>query len=272
MRSSKLFLIVLVFSVGTLIVSEPASAGIVNMTTGQTLFYDDFEGQADIATSHLAYPDPLAGQPLAAPNAASVGTWSIYEPSSWTNVQVTDHIGGTDPGAYQGTKYLRVARTIGTVAAAQQLFDSQETLGDHIRFQQMVYISDSSAGGLQLVGRAANDDVRINLYALGGGSLASYTGGDFQAISGIGYAVNQWQKWTIDYNIGASTFGLAIDSASVSGIGVTTGGSLRYFGFTQDNGLNPVYFDAAPVPEPNAMAIVLAAAVGLLAYAWRKRK
>ena len=42
--------------------------------------------------------------------------------------------------------------------------------------------------------------------------------------------------------------------------------------FKNANYPSTVYLDAVPVPEPSSMVLLTASLMGLLAYAWRKRK
>jgi hypothetical protein len=271
MRSSKLVLAVLVLGAGVSLISATASAAVVNMRLGETLFTDNFEAQPDNMTSHILWPDTRGGLPAAAPTGGSPGSWAVIDPN-FTNVQVTDCIADGYTRAYQGTKHLRVCKYDSTGGNAHEVFARQATAGDHIRFEEMVNITDNGIGGAQILGRDSNDDVRINLYAAGGGVVQSYSGGGFNTISGLSYTANKWQKWTVDYTIGQATFDLTIDGASVSGIAGNSGGALGYFGLTQDGGRGAVFFDEVAVPEPSSVALLLTALAGLLAYAWKKRK
>jgi hypothetical protein len=272
MRSSKLLLVLVVLGVCTLLASTTASASVINVSTGTTLFFDDFEAQAENQTSHILWPDYRGDLPAARPTGGSPGAWSSSD-ENWANVQVTDCNLSGYTQAYDGTKHLRICKYDGTPGWASETFARQAINGQHIRFEQWVNITDSGVGGAQILGRDSNDDVRINVYAAGGGVVQSYSGG-FNTISGLTYSVNQWQKWTIDYNINDPTFTLKIgDSPAVSGIAANSGGALGYVSLTQDVYRAAVFFDdVRAVPEPSTVVILLSAVVGLLVYAWRKRR
>jgi hypothetical protein len=273
MRSSKLLLIALISGVGALVVSALASADTINLTTHQTLFSDNFESQPEGQTSHIAAPDGRGGLDAANPTGGSPGSWSVFDQNNYTGVQVTDHAGGGDPGAAQGTKYLRLYRPDGGGdSAAQERFSAEAaTNGDHIRWEQGLNIDAASAPYAQLLFRAANDDVRVNLMMDAAGNVLSYSGGSFNPLSGVSFTPGAWQRWTVDYNVGASTFDIAVGGTSATGCAATSAGSVGYVGFVC-NGASTFYLDAPPLPEPSSIVLVVSAMLGLLAYAWRKRK
>jgi hypothetical protein len=184
---------------------------------------------------------------------------------------VTDHVGGGDPGAAEGDKYLRIRRSLYVAFSCKENFAAQTKDGDQIHLEQMLYVGAGSATGVQLIGWGEDGTTpRINIYN-DGTTLYDYSQGTTTAISN-GFATGKWQKWELDYAIGSSTFDLTINGTKASGLATHTAGGLGGFDFVQDIVGGALYLDAAPVPEPGTMAALLSAAVALLAYAWKKRK
>ena len=114
---------------------------------------------------------------------------------------------------------------------------------------------------------AGNDQI-----GTGNDKVWSYHGGWVD--TGITYAENQWQKWQIDWTVGSSTFALKVDNATAASVPLDTSGSysaLSNFWFGTGEG-STMYVGAIPIPEPCSLALLSSGLLGLLAYAWRKRK
>lgn len=271
MRSSNLLQTALILGVWALVMTASASANIVNVTTSQTLFSDDFESQPWNATSHIAFPDNRVGLAAALPTSPSVGSWEfVRNESDWESIQVTNY---ADPGAGRGSKYLRI-RAVGIdgwpAAAKEVLSAEQTTTGDHIRWEQMVNIGGSSGVAGQIVALGGDGSARINLLTNYPYSVTDYATGYGSVDTGLTYSVGQWQKWQIDYTIGASTFDLKIDNSSALSLPMVSTGGIASFSLTQE-GIGAA-FCVDQVPEPSTLAMLVAGLFGLLAYAWRKRK
>lgn len=188
---------------------------VINKTTGQLLFYDDFESAS--AVSHSAYPDESGDFD---PSNAAVGAWSVNEAGP-TNIQVTAYIGdGTnDPAATpQGTNYLRVVRH--TVAGAEVDFFTpvvQSTTGDVIHVETMVWIPNGvnpSAFQLQLMGSGGSIDFRANVLSAANGNVNAWDATlptPSYVDTTLDWLANTWQKWEVDYAIGSTNFDLTID-------------------------------------------------------------
>ena len=272
MRSSKAFSILLVTGVTIVLLSTAASATVMNQTT-TTLLFDDggFEAQPADQTSHIAYVDGRGGLLSARPVNGPAGTWSFAGDDNYTDLQVTDHIGDGDPGAAEGDKYLRIRRSLYVSFHCMENFAAQTTAGNQIHLEQMLYVAAGSGLGVQLIGWGEDGTTpRINLFN-DGSTLYGYSQGTMTPISN-GFAKGKWQKWELDYAIGGSTFDLTINGVKASGLATHTAGGLAGFDFVQEIVGGALYLDAAPIPEPGTIALLLSASVGLLAYAWRKRK
>ncbi len=274
MRSSKLLLALLILGVIALSVSAPATAGIINMTTPTTLFYDDFEAYSPVST--VAYPD---GSGDYDPTAGTAGTWAFTEPNP-NRIQVTDY---ATPGAFQGSKYLRAYNEASQMVAYMN-FARQSTIGEKIHFEQMVYIGKTPIVGslpFLIIGLDGSSTRRFHLvtstsqFGLTEGQVACYDSGPSAPIPGLTYTAGVWQKWEIDYAIGTTLIDVTIDGTKVSNIstGSLPGGALDRIKITtgSDSGtIAKLYLDE--VPEPSSIVLLASGLIGLLCYAWRKRK
>ena len=255
----------------------PPTGMVTNMTTGEMLFSDDFE-QPSGGVSHAPMPDGSGDYDPSHP--WNPGYWSVEGGASeLTTVQVADY---SPPGAYQGHNYLRLGRLSGEHGTVNAwLSEPQTMVGDLIHLETMVYIDDANATP-QIVAYGT-DGVRFNILgnygaAAGSTQLLSYP----NLIPGINYATGIWQKWEVDYVLGANNFRLTISDdtyyASVGGIGLGAygpgNGSLARFFFNQDKPGSWMFMDAVtgtPVPEPASLALLLLGS-GLLALVWRRRR
>ncbi|MBN1394975.1 MAG: PEP-CTERM sorting domain-containing protein [Pirellulales bacterium] len=286
--SSKYYLFVLLI---VALAACPASAYIINETDNTPLFFDDFDSQPAANVSHIAYPDTAtAGQPVSA-NVLYGGYYDYnYGGSGWgaggmtpnRYIQVTDHndvgMGGDDPGAYAGSNYLRHYRGSDTAGYMAQIVQTPQDAGDLIHWEMMYYISEVANGSALTYFRNFNTS-KIAFYFEAGKDASdnliirnSATTG--VGISGITYEIDKWQKWEVDYVVGASTYSLTVDGTTVSGISVSdsTAGfnAVSYGMFASNYNNGPWHMDE--VPEPSTLALLGCGLIGLLAYAWRKRK
>jgi hypothetical protein len=273
MKSSKLLLALGVLGIGMLLASASASATVINQTT-HTLLFDDggFESQPDGQTSHIAYRDDRGGLDAASPVHGSVGTWSLTDPL-FDSIQVTDYVSSPFPGAAEGTKYLRIVRTNGGAEPrATMNFAAQATAGDQIHWEGMIYTPVDTNTPIQILG---NDGALFNVltnYSDNPGAIASYVGVWPPATSSsVTYSAAKWQKWAIDYTIGASSLTLSVDGNSDT-LATIGSGSLSSISFISSAFGTGCYIDAVPTPEPGTLTILAMGLVGMLAYAWKKRR
>lgn len=208
---------------------------VINRTTGRLLFYDDFESVPAVSTN--AYPDTSGDYDPAVPQS---GAWSIQETGP-TNIQVAAYYGdGTnDPAATpQGTNYLRIVRhTAPVTEAVLALPSTQGTVGDEIHLEVMVWIPRNTSWGafqLQFVGSEGPGNPRINVLvdatAANVGNVLAYDASlstPAWVDTSLDWYVSTWQKWEIDYVIGADTFVLSIDGVKRTLNGSYAGGDIK---------------------------------------------
>jgi hypothetical protein len=198
------------------------SVTVINKTTGELLFYDDFETALAVSTG--AYPDESGDYD---PDNTATGTWTINETGP-TNIQVASYLGNglDDPAAVpQGTNYLRFVRhTAAAFEAGVVLPAVQNTPGDVIHTEAMVWIPlavNANAFQIQLLGSGGSTDFRANILLV---QATSGIGGPVNAwdavratpayaATGLEWRGNTWQKWEVDYAVGSDTFEMAIDGA-----------------------------------------------------------
>jgi hypothetical protein len=266
----------LVYVVTALLIPVAAQAMVItNVTQSNTvLFADNFEGAP--AVSHSAAPDYSgAYDPV-----ATTGTWSIldfagpegeYSPC----IQVTDY--GV-PGTANGNNYLRIHRgdsSTGGDATAQ--YATQATTGDHIRASFMAYFpSYDTYAVMKWRGNTGPGDMqRAGARAGANGVVEDLNG----AATALTYALNQWQEWSFDYVIGAGTYTMSVGGVSSGPISNSTRGgpgNLANLGiWNGGEAYSQFYIDGIgtiPAPEPSTLISLLTGMVGLLCYAWRRRK
>lgn len=199
--------------------AEGQAVTVINKNTGQVLFYDDFENAS--AVSKSAYPDSTGDYDSDHP---TVGTWSMQETGP-TNIQVAAYFGdGTnDPAATpQGANYLRVVRHTAAVTEADTIISSVQTnVGDVIHMETMVWIPSGAKYAtfqIQFIGSAGSTDFRANVVCGGDNGMIGnvYAWDTILATPAyvdtlLDWQVNTWQKWEVDYAIGADVFDVTID-------------------------------------------------------------
>ena len=99
----------------------------------------------------------------------------------------------------------------------------------------------------------------------------------------MGITLNAWHNVEVDWLKGAGTFTLSIDgvtsdpllAAPTSGwsnSGATTAAVMEYTGDANPGNFTTYIDGVKPIPEPSAVVLLASGLIGLLAYAWRKRR
>ena len=228
----------------TLLNTGMVGAALVrNMTTDVDLFFDDYEG-VDVTGGD---DDPVVQAP-------SPGTWTVLNESTPKIIQVVAN--PTAPQAFQGTQFLRADRPAshGTMPNPRLSFDLQNTIGDIIHWESMVYVPSvqetsthlmSLYGGWDGSGTSAN----IHLLPQANGDMLRFAG--VRIDTGLDFALDTWQKWQIDYQIGERDFTLTLgpNSSTVPlRVPITPEGFGEFRYGNEPGGL--IYFDAAGTTGP----------------------
>jgi hypothetical protein len=269
-----------------MVASDAQATKITNLTTGQVLFYDNFENAPNV--SHAASPDDTGDyDPV-----AQIGTWGLPEPETNQNqFQVTDTTASPDiiTGACEGDNYLRLYNAGGRAYAP---FTPQSTVGDVIRMETMISLNSempNANGGPWTAWDTAGKPIISGNFSYYGpatstakyGLAASRTDVINEAF-GVSWDITngEWFFFALEYAVGATTFSLEIGEDQQSATRVN-GLVLRYdgylpgsptanitsFAFGSGAGAGKqLYLDAVPVPEPSAALLLVLGAVCLTGF------
>lgn len=226
------------------------SYGTTITADGVLQFYDNFEGVSAGNT-----PD----------NGSYPGSWEV------------DQYGGSvtvitgEPA--EGAQYLRYDRTGGGDTRAIANLANRQTGGEAIHVEWMMYVPMSSSYQANIHLQDSDGATRTALLVgrNGAGNIEYLTTPSAPAwsLASLTYTADKWQKWMIDYTVGALSFTFSVDGSSetVSAFG---SGEVGRFVFNGNPDGGAYYIDA--VPEPATSILAATGLLGLLAYAWRKRK
>jgi hypothetical protein len=153
------------------------------------------------------------------------------------------------------------------------LNDASVTVGKVSRFDFDVFVvNGASFEGVDLITftDTSYNGRGVDIFFHANGDV-SYYDGAAHPVTGT-FTRNVWQHVTVNADYSLQTFTASIGSLSFSGTMSSTNG----YGYIDLYG-SPRYYDNVlvrvdPVPEPSTMALLVTGVVGLLAYAWRKRK
>jgi len=229
----KLGFVLALFVVSALLTSDAVAVKITNLTTGELLFYDDFEISPN-GVSSMPFPDDANGSDYdpVVPDGFP-GYWQIANSSPgapvfededpFYNTQVTNSLISPDPLPIQGSNYLRVDRWSDGSPASATFDQNQSTQGDVIRIDLMFatpseYGPSNGAGivyrdalGYPIISMGFDDDGTIdNRDGNGAGSTIS------SDVPGLTHTVGEWGRLIIDYEIGASTYSMTYNGVTAT--------------------------------------------------------
>jgi hypothetical protein len=236
------------------------------------LLQDDFESR----TVGLA-PD-VGYSPWVISNAAEGGTITVVNDAS--------------PGPAQGNKYVRLAGPPssdldGGYVGLKVSFPVVTSGTIHAEWMMYVEGPDTTGHGYNIGNfgfQQPNGSARVwGSFDRTGPGYASYyssNAGDYVNIANVPISHNKWQKWAVDYTFAPTGYAndsyvITVDgnsSAPLETWRTTDGISAFVIGENGTSAPYSLFVDAVPTPEPSSLVLMTAGALGLLAYAWRKRK
>jgi hypothetical protein len=212
-----------------------AEAVVVTNTTTGTVVFDSVGFENDV--------------PGTAPSATGTGSWSAYHIDTVTN--------SPTPGPALGSNYVTTTRdAVAAGGPGANLSSNQNIAGHQLHLE--FYAWYPAAGDDNLV---LDSGSRV-LGRITGGNYLNYNGSAY-IDTNVDYVPEQWQKWELDYTVGASTYQLSIDDAVPTTINALTPGGLARIDFGH-NGLDTYFLDGAPIPEPASLAAFSCAALALV--------
>lgn len=246
---------------------------------------DDFESYSGAATSWYSDSDNDPG-----------GPWTIDESPEQTRVQVMHSPLSGSPvfDTPYGSQYLHIWRDAGGATNAWLALDSAAQSAIAANGTMRLVIDAYNLSGLDgwggNIGISGWDSTpgawtnrAFDVALRPDGKVAMYTGSGVQD-DGINAAFdcNTWERLTIDANFVTDTWSLTIDSATKSGLAFEAGNlsKIQYIllsawdfsGVPGRGGFDNLVVSSPIVPEPSTATLALSSLIGLLAYAWRKRK
>lgn len=285
MRSFYLCLVLSLVGVCALFASAPVFADTI-------LFQDGFETESVVSTG-------APGTTTSAfPGAPTIGNgWYSINHSGSANqqnsdVQVTNW--GT-PGPKTGNNYLRLVRDItsgnSSYNEAEADIGRQTTVGDIVRCEADVYIPIFAGNnifqfyGFDYGGSVEKDNFNFTVHSDGTIWNVARTA----VATGLTATAGMWQHWMVDFHVASgatTTVDLTVGGSTVTGLltknAVNSSGYLQRvvfdngFASTQDYQSDvdnvKVTLNPSSVPEPSSVVLIGTGLLGLLAYAWRKRK
>jgi hypothetical protein len=187
----------------------------VNTTTNTTIFQSD------------GFENDTPGSP---PSITGAGTWSTY----YTDSVIT----GGSPGAAFGNNYVTTTRDNTGVGGPRANFSSfQGTNGQTIRGEWYGWYPAGGDDNFVLGGSPY-----IAIGRITGGSFYNYDGFAYVLVPGFTYTPQAWEKWTIEYTIGASNYSLSLNNGTPFAIPVNAAGGAGLMDFGH-NGNDTFFLD-----------------------------
>lgn len=238
---NRLMTILLALALVVVLVGPAQAVLIKNVTTGATVFYDNFEGVPLGDT-----PGPIA----------VIGTWHVGSAAP-TVIRNDD-----PPGAFEGEQYLRWSNPSRITGEYSQPIPA----GDELHFEAMFNAQNPSGARIWLGSGPWNGWTELmELFHASNNTLTA----NYGAATLGSLTIGAWHKIEIDYLVGASTYDAALNGAWTTGLPLLNPAPLSmndimlWDAGTAHNGL----IDATP--EPATLGVLLLG--GLMSIVRRRR-
>jgi hypothetical protein len=224
------------------------------------LFEDDFQS------------DTVGAQPVI--GAGDVGgAWTITDSTADSTGVLVANAGGSQYAAIKRVDYTHD----GTLWAGG--YSTAATTNRDVTLNFSINKSSTESAFTIVSGFAdtAQTGRSFSLYFWSSGAVWAYDEGTGQfTTSTVTLPTDSWQDVAVDVNTATRKYSLTVGGATDNSLGWTNAVNsvpMVFFGHGGDSGNVLVdNVQLSSVPEPSACVLLLSAATGLLAYAWRKRR
>jgi hypothetical protein len=178
--------------------------------------------------------------------------------------------------AYEGSKFLKLYRPDEYGGVFAQAVGSSANSGDgnNIRLEMAFRVDGTESSLYATNGSGGNPIAQFGFFGNGDVGIVTPDQQDYDILTQKAN-VGQWNKLVVTHTNGVDAWSVSVNGAAFeTRQGFTGMSALALDGITlqSDSRNSTGYWDAVPIPEPSSLVMLFCTVVGLLAYAWRRRK